>query len=224
MAVPKTRTQVRQAIRLRGGWTTSLRVTDALLNNIIDEAVQELWDLLVGKWADYYTVESTQVATPGNPLIFSNVGWYKIRKLELDVSGNASGEWVRVKPTSVDGIHLYARANRARYYIRDQGLRLVPTPTVADRFRLHYIPPALLYGDDEDTIDFINGYESIVIQKSKLAVETELKLDTTDTLRRVAELEARIRTAADGQDAGDPFYLDPRGPADDLDDEVDEWA
>ena len=52
---------------------------------------------------------------------------------------------------------------------------------------------------------------------------SELKLDTANSMRRVMELEARIRTAADAQDATEPFYLDPRGPMTMLED-GDEWA
>jgi hypothetical protein len=224
MALSRTFAEIKRSIRLRGGWVNSARVTEELLGDIVNEALTELWDTIVGKWADYYTVNTIQLATIGNQQIFAAVNWYKVRKLERDRSGAAAtGEWEKVQPTSLDGEHLYRDALRYRYYLRDSKIWLTPTPTVADRLRLHYITPAPLFATDSDSFDGINGYESILVQKGKLAVESELKLDTANSLRRVMELEARIRTAADAQDASEPFYLDPRGPMTRLE-EGDEWA
>lgn len=224
MALTRTFAQIKQSIRLRGGWTTSLRVTDALLDDIVNEALAELWDVLIAKWADYYTLSTILNATPGQEAIFPAVNWYKFRKLELDESGAAaSGDWVLVRPTTLDAMHELRNATRARYRLVRSQILLAPVPTAADRYRLHYIPPVTRLVADGDTFDGINGYESILVQKGKLAVETELKLDTTDTLRRIAELEARVRSAADAPDSDQPFYLDPRGPPGLLE-ETDEWV
>jgi hypothetical protein len=223
MALSRTFAEIKRSIRLRGGWVNSARVTDELLGDIVNEALTELWDTIVAKWADYYTVNTIALATIGNQQVFSAINWYKIRKLENDQSGAAaSGDWSKLQPTSLDSEHLYRNAGTPRYYLRDSKIWLTPAPTTALRLRLHYISPAPLFAADGDSFDGINGYEAILIQKGKLAVESELKLDTANSLRRVQELEARIRSAADAQDADQPFYLDPRGPGYALED-GDEW-
>jgi len=222
MARTITLADLRNGIRRRGGWINSRRVTTAFLNDVINSAISEVWDILTGKWADYYSSEATLATVIGTDSIALPSTFYKLRKLEMLWS--APSEYVRLRPHDLEASHIYRRGSgRAlRYRIQGAQLRFAPTPSAVENLRLTFIPWATVLTADGDTFDGINGYEELVMQISKMRVEEELKLDTLGSEKEIERMKTRIRTAADGRDAAEPFYLDPRGPRSVHDDE-DAW-
>lgn len=219
-----TLAELRQAILVRGGWEGSRDLTADVLNEFVNQAVVKVWRLLVRKGGDYCTQRATLTTTPGQQSV--TVGWptafQKLRKLEL-LEG---GEYTRLRPTTLDASHRFAQATgRAyRYWIEGSALYLAPTPTVADTLRLFYIPYAERMVNDGDTFDGINGYEELVILLGKLQCEARQEMDTSETRADITEALTDIRADAEDRDNAEPFYLNPNGPDDDVDDEADLWA
>ncbi len=224
MGRTSTLAELRQAVLVAGGWEYSGDLTPDVLNEYVNKAVVKVWRLLVRKAEDYCTARATLTTTPGSDAV--TVGWpatfQKLRKLEL-----AEGsEYTRLRPTSLDAAHRFSQSTgRAyRYWLEGATLYLAPTPQAADSLRLFYIPYAERMVNDGDTFDGINGYEELVILIAKLYCERRQEMDTSGTERDIAEAQQDIRSDADGRDANEPFYLNPSGPDDDVDDEADLWA
>lgn len=223
MARTITLADMRAGVRRRGGWTNSRRVTTTLLNDVINSAIAEVWDILVEKWADYYATEASLATTVGVDFIALPSTFYKFRKLELRWT-TPPDEWVRLRPHDLESSHSFQSKHRTfRYRIQGGQLRFAPTPQTVETLRLTFVPWSTVLVADADTFDGINGYEELVMQLAKLRIEEELKLDTTGAMAEVARLTMRIRTAADGRDAAEPFYLNPRGPRSEMEDEDAEW-
>lgn len=225
MARTITLADLRLTVRRRGGWLNSRRVTDTFLNDVINASITELWDILVEKWADYYASEATLATSVGVDFIALPNTFYKLRKLEMLWSGaGATAEYVRLRPHDLESSHvLRSNARTFRYRIQGAQLRFAPIPQTVEELRLTFLPWATVLTADGDTFDGINGYEELVVQMAKLKVLDELKLDTLATEKLVDRLMMRIRTAADGRDGQDPFFLDPRGPRSEPEDEDADW-
>lgn len=224
----RTLAQLRTSVLRRGSWEGSddlLPDNDpSMMNEFINEAIRELWDLMIQKWEDYYTTEATLATVAGNDSIALPATFYKFRKLEILASGTLAGvdeHMIRLMPHDLEASHRFRSIDGKRYRYRIQGgaLRLVPRPQAVETLRLFYIPYATELAADGDTFDGINGYEELAIQFAMMRVEKRQDLPIEETMREIDRLTKRIRTAADGRDAAEPMYLDPAGPPNDTEDD-----
>ena len=212
MANTRTLAQLRTSVQARGSYENSTDITTALLNDFINEAIAEVYDIIVGKWVDYYTVLSANIAvTAGTASYAVPTDFYKLRKVEMLYSGT---EYRRLFPHDLDVAHRYTtpvRQKAYRYRLQAGNIVLVPVPASTETMRIYYIPFATRLSADGDTFDGINNYEELVIQLALKRCKMREELPTDDIEREVARLTMRIEKASDGRDA-EPFYLDPYGP------------
>jgi hypothetical protein len=195
----------------------------AVLNAFANEAIAELYDILVEKDDDRF-VTSTVLATAINvDSVALPGGFYELRKLEI-VDGTSQSGYRRLRPCAVDSKHLFSTARlygkMYRYWLNAYQVTLVPTPQAVESLRLYYVPVAPTLVNDADILDGWNGYEELVIQLMWRRCLIRRDLDTGQTDREIERLIERVKTASDGRD-DEPFYLDPRGPG--FDDWGNEW-
>ena len=228
MSNTRTLLQLRTAVVTRGQYEHSNDINPvgdpSLLNDFINEAIAEIYDLIVQKWADYYTVSSTTSIVSGTDSYALPTDFYKLRKVEILMSGSngdPNARWRRLRPHDLEARHLYSQygliAKGYRYRLQAGNIVLVPVPASAETIRMFYIPFSTRLSADGDTFDGINNYEELVIHTALLRCKRREELPTDDIEREIARLTARIRTAADGRDAAEPFYLSPGGPMGDDD-------
>lgn len=230
MSYQKTLQQARYSLARRigvagpTGETTSPSLTVAVLNEFINDSYQETYDILVSRWADYFTLTgSNQTMTPGTASYAVPTDFYKLRKVELAVGSN----WTRLLPFDLDAQHLYRLSGTPRRY-REQARNIVfaPTPATAETYRLFYIPIRTPLTSDSDviTFDVPQEYKLILTIAWRDCLDAQ-DLDPSPAIAKIAELTPMLRSAADSRDAAEPFYLDPRGPPFEYldDDEVGWW-
>jgi len=224
MANTRTLAQMRTSVQYRGGYENSADITAAILNEAINKAIAEVWDILIAKWADYYTLTTANITVASgtasyaldNPAGSGAINFYKLRKVEMLVSGSgATAQWCRLAPHDLESSHLWSSpgSNKGyRYRLQAGNLVLAPTPGAAETMRWFYIPYPTRLSADGDTFDGINGYEELVIQMAFRECRVREDLDTAAVDGEIARLTARVRSAADGRDASEPFYLGASGP------------
>jgi hypothetical protein len=205
----QTLAQLRADVQRRGAYEGSRDITPVVLNDYINEAVAECYDILVEKWQDYYTTIAGFAFIVGTDTYALPVDFYKLRKIELQ--WDTTPRWARVMPHDLEVSHEYRQNSSRHYRYRIQGgaLVFVPVPQVAETLRMFYVPTAPLLIADTDAFDGINGYEELVVQLAFMRCRQREDLDTGDIEREIARLTARVRTASDGRDATEPFTLDP---------------
>lgn len=222
---------MRTAIQLRGSYENSADITPALLNDFINEAIAEVWDILKSK-RDDRLVSSFVITYAANAATYDlstfidedmngeTTSFYELRKLEIADPSAASG-WRRLRKIDLDVSHLYANLYGKRYVYRLQGggsngagsadqLALHPTPTTNETLRVWYIPSAPVLGVDTDNFNSISAYEELVYQLAWRRCRDRQEQDLTSVDREIARLTARISSAADGRDV-EPFYLSGHG-------------
>lgn len=222
MARTATLAVLRASVLKRGQYENSSDINPtgdpSLLNEFINEAIAECWDLLVQRWADYYITRANQALVAGTELYALPTDFYKLRKVEIVDSSSPSG-YRRLRPAELEASHEFGTPVSWHYKYRIEGgsLVIMPIPAQAETLRLFYIPYAARLVNDSDTFDGINGYEELVIQLAYKRCKEREELDTTPIDREIERLSLRIRDAADGRDATEPMTYNPRGPSDDSD-------
>jgi hypothetical protein len=213
MARSVTFAQMVTAVQSRGSYENSADITSTLIKEFLNEALAETWDILVGKWQDYYVTRSNLSVSANQDGITLPTDFYKLRKLEIVDSSSPTG-YRRLRPHDLDSAHTFFTVTQKRYRYRLEGAKLyiAPIPTTAETLRLFYIPSCPVLASDSDTFDGVNGYEGLVIQLALKRCMDRQDESTGSVDQEIARLTARVRTAADSRDADEPFYLNSRGP------------
>ncbi len=229
MAYTRTRLQLRKSLSMRmgihgsDGDTASKSLTATVLNEMINDALQESYEIMVGRWEDYYTKVGSNVPfVVGTAAYTMPTDYYKLRKLERQ----HGSDWVPLLPTDLTAQHIYPSSGTPRRYRQaERSIYLIPAPSAAGVFRMFYIPIRAELTLDADVVTFDVPTE----QKLLLAIAWRDCLDAQDldpspAIAKIEMLKPLLRSSADGRDAAEPFYLDPAGPPgdrlDDFDGEV----
>lgn len=207
-----TLSTLRTAVLRRGGVEASADLTSAVLNEYINEAIAELWDLLRQKGDDLLVTSTTLATVVGVATVNLPATFYKLRKLEI-VDPSAIAGYRRLRSHDLDTSHLFSphvTGKAYRYRLQGSTIVIVPTPLAVESLRLWYVPlytPLVL---DADTFETYNGYEELIIQLAWRRCLVRQDLDPAQSDREIARLTMRIEAAADARDV-EPFYLNPYG-------------
>lgn len=224
------------AVQQLGQWENSSDITPEVLRQAINFALIEGYDIVTQRWLDYYTIEtdfSLTAETPSYAISDVMPGMYKLRHIDYTQDSNISTS-TRLDPMlphSLDGAHYFSGRtangrNPPRYRLQGQTITFVPVPS-GGTIRAYYIPAPYQFISVDDTNEVIFDVPieiRLVVQLAQRDLLERSDLATADCDSKIAKLTSLLRTAADARDAGEPFYLDPRGPRREygnlLDDEV----
>src|SRR5262245_36357643 len=115
--------EIKTAVQSRGQYENSSDITSTLLGDFVNEAIQELYDMLVQKWQDLYVTVGSPFSTVANTEAYDldtiAPNFYKLRKVESLVSGTAgqaSARWRRLYPHDLEASHVYTGSVAAKGY------------------------------------------------------------------------------------------------------------
>lgn len=223
MALTKTLAQLRTALLRRAGFdtaTVSADLSSDVLNELINDALYEGWDVIVGKWLDYFTTSTTQALVAGTASYALPTTFFKLRTIWIADGAEAK----RLKPVDLDAAHRYVGqtvGTKAGYRYRMMGRNLIimPTPSAAETLTIYYIPIQPELTSDSDSVTFEVPIElKYILAIAWRDILDRQNLDPSPAIAKMQTYEAKLRTSADNRDAGEPFYLDPNGPGYDEDD------
>lgn len=228
MAYTRTLAQLVQSLLVRGGYERSSDITPAVAGELINDALEESFNIIVERWDDFYTIISpTFVTVTGVDTYALPTDFYKLRKLELLVSGVATdpgARWTRLLPIEVDDTHLERHTRHPKYRLTRAGIVLVPgAVTAGQTLRTFYIPAAPQLELDTDTVQFDTPVEQkLVLQIALRDCYARQDLPTADIEGKIVQLAGQLRTAGD-HDAGEPMYLTRRTGYGNGDPDEDRW-
>jgi hypothetical protein len=156
--------------------------TEEELNKMVNASAQELYDILVGVYEDYYFIEFPFSIIGGQDEYVLPTDFYKLRGLDEAVSPTYR---ITVKPFQ------WLERN---YYIQ---------PVNAHDLFLYYIPKMTLLVNDNDTFDGINGYEQYIITDVARKMMIKEESDPSAFMAELAQIKNRIETMGQNRNAGD---------------------
>lgn len=230
MAYTRTFAQLSLAVQQLGQWENSSDITSDVLLQAINYALVRGFDLMVGKWADYYTLDVTFAIVAGtDSYVLATIApnFYKLRHLDVSSDGT---RYTRCLPHDLEIAHRYSGSSatniaQVRYRMQGANLRFNRPPPAATG-RIYYIPLPVQFASTADvtavTFD-VPVEEQLVVHLAKRSLLIRSDLSTQSVDVAIGELAMGLRTAGDARDAGQPFYLDPNGPPRDRISDDDEW-
>ena len=205
MARTVTFAELKDRSRRRGDFVNNNFISDAELEQYINDSIAELYDLLVSRFGnDYYFSEDTITLVSGQIEYDLPSDFYKMVGVDLQLS--ASGERLTMKP------FMFVERNRdqefdpyRRYRIVGNTFRLMESSTNVTSggiITLYYIPAPTILTDDADTFDGISGWEEYVIIDAAIKMRVKEETDTKDLELAKQRMIQRINDSADNRDVG----------------------
>ena len=219
--------QIRLSAQQRADRVNSNFVTLPEWNSYINQALFELYDLLVTVYDDYFLAVPYQFITNGSQTIYpmptgsssfldinSVVAkpFYKLRGVDLglDQSGNAL---VTVKKFDFIARNRYVYPNitsgylgvfNLRYRLMGNDLHFIPTPASGQVIRVWYVPKMSQLLKDTDIADGVSGWlEYVIVRAAKYALDKE-ESDSGMLTQELMFLKQRIEESAINRDIGEP--------------------
>ena len=175
------------------------------------------YDTMVQRWEDYYTLNLNFAIVAGtDTYVLATIApnFYKLRHLDVSADGQ---RFIRCYPHDLDAAANWSAVSqgdvrRVRYRIQGASLVFAPVPG-AGTGKIYYIPLATQLAVDADVVTFdVPAEEMLVVHLAARDMLVRSDLDTSGMDRLIAEDIGGLRSAADARDAGQPFFLNPRGP------------
>jgi hypothetical protein len=224
--------QVRLAAQQRADRVNSNFVTMPEWNSYINQAMFELYDLLITVYEDYFLAPPIQFSTNGSQFIYplpngSNTfqnalnptqtvtpqAFYKLVGVDLALN-NATNAYVTINKFNFINRNRFVYPNTAstiygvfnmQYRVMGNNIEFIPTPTANQQIRLWYIPRMTELLQDTDTTSMsISGWIEYVIVKAAYYALTKEESDTTNLVLQLAALQKRIEETASNRDVGQP--------------------
>lgn len=230
-----TLAQLRAKARTRADMVNSTFVSDAEMNEFVNSALSELYDLLVTKYEDYFKTSYDLALVAGQDTyqlsaVVPNV--YKLRGVDLILS-SAPGNMLSLKKfewTERDQ-YAFARAGgwtangvRLRYCFQGTSIVFAPVPDGGSTVRIHYIPVLTQLAVDGDQIPaaIMPGWEEYIVLEAAIQALLKEESDVGVLMGRKMDLRHRIEASAANRDAAEPYRMvRSRRAASDSDDEWD---
>lgn len=206
-------------------------VTKPEWNKYINQAMYELYDLLITVYEDYYVATPVQFAVDGSTFLYALPNgsnsflnalslqsfiprpFYKLLGVDLALN-NSANAFVTVKKFNFADRNRFVYPNTAstiygvfnlQYRMMGSNIEFIPTPSAGQQIRLWYVPRLKeLLADTDITDTGISGWnEYVIVRAAKYALDKE-ESDTTKLDQQILFLKTRIEESASNRDAGMP--------------------
>lgn len=228
-----TLSQIRLAAMQRADRVNSNFVTLPEWTSYINQAMFELYDLLITVYEDLYVATPIQFVSDGTTFLwplpngtntflsgvntsvtFTPPPFYKLLGVDLALN-NATNAYVTLNKFNFIDRNRFVYPNTAStiYGVFNLQYRLlglnqiefIPTPSAGQAIRIWYIPrmPQLLQDTDTTTTGISGWIEYVIVRAAKYALDKE-ESDSSKMGEELMFLKARIEESAQNRDAGQP--------------------
>lgn len=205
-------------------------VTKAEWNTFINLAMDELYDILITQFEDYFVADPAYFSLTGSlnsyPLPNGSQTFldasgatiaarpmYKLLGVDLAIN-TAQNAWVTLNKFNFIDRNSYLYPNSTstiygiynmRYRMMGSNIQFVPIPAAGQTVRLWYIPRLKALLQDTDTSDTsISGWIRYVIVRAAMYALSKEESDTSLLAQELVFLNKRIEESAANRDAGQP--------------------
>lgn len=187
--------------RERADMVDSDFIEDSELLSYINASYAELYDILVSKFEDYYTLDPVGFTISSGNTYNLPADFYKLRGVDLSLNGR----WIPVpKFNFQDRNRTNRTAYKQRYRIIGNKLHISPTDNANGTYQLWYIPAYTLLSLDSDELDGVNGWEEYVVIDVAIKMLAKEESSTTQLEREKDAMLRRITNMAENRDIDQP--------------------
>lgn len=226
-----TLSQIRLRAQQRADRVNSNFVTLPEWNSYINQAMFELYDLLVTVYEDYFIATPVSFRANGSTILyplpdgsltFNNAitnqpvvarPFYKLLGVDLAINSSPNAYYTlrkfnfaeRNKRNPYNTLPTAYGAVNTEYRLLGKNIEFIPLPASGQVYRLWYIPRLIELLQETDTTDIgISGWiEYVIVRAAKFALDKE-ESDTNNLKEEILFLKQRIEESAANRDAGMP--------------------
>jgi hypothetical protein len=204
MARNITLSALRSRIRERGEIDNNY-ISDAVLNDWINESLADLYDQIVATSSDYFLDSSNINVVSGTDAYALPATFYKA----LGVDVNEGGQWFSMRRFNWgerNTFNVVSGQNQrtSGYRIMGGNLRIIPSPSWSSTVRLWFIPAPPKLVLDADTWDGIAGWEEFAVLDVLIKFYGKEESDPSVFIAQRDNCLKRIVSLATDRDEGEP--------------------
>lgn len=211
-----TLTQLRDQVRKLGDYENAPRITDVFVDDCLRKALAELYDLVTGAFEGEYTTVASLVTVAGEQTVELPDDFYELRALDRDYGDDRFAPLRRV--TILETYRYPGRGAPYCYMLHRASAetdsvgtaRLFPVPDGVYTLRIVYDPLPPVLEDDDDSFDFRNGWEELLVHRALVRIDEREERPTGERLALIGKLEERVKKSAERRNSAEPEYLEPR--------------
>lgn len=199
MARTRTLTNLIADVRACSDTENDTHVTDAQITEFLNQAIAELYDLLVdARGHEYYITTGTISLVAGTEKYNLPSDFYQMLHVEI-----AIGNWnYDVLPYSIHERTKYNQLVAATTYpglyrVMGSQISFLPVPRAAFTVTIYYVPFPTRLSAGSDTFDGIAGWEEYAVWRAAAYVLAKEESDPSFALQMLANLKDRIQRMAD---------------------------
>lgn len=209
MANITTLAQLRTRCRERADQENSEFISSSELLSYINASYAELYDILVGKFEDYYTTKTTTTIASGSSTITLPSDFYKLRGIDYQLDTNT---WVAVGKFNFNERNTLNRSivrrgagfRETQYRIIGDEIQIEPEDSADGTYRLWYTTLPTLLAAETDTVNGVNGWEEYIVIDVAIKMMAKEESSTAHLEREKAAMLDRIEAMAANRDSGQP--------------------
>ncbi len=204
------RAQVRRrADQESGGEASQQLCSDPELNDYINTAWCELYEMLIG-WGQEYFLSSSAVTTVSGTADYDLPDdFFKLRGVDIEVGGvkfSAHPFMFEERNNYADPGLMWNSGEPVLYRLKGSQISFIPEPAGVYPITLWYYPVPIALVGDANTLDGVNGWDDFVVVTA--AAKAAAKEDNQELVAQLARergaLTSRIKSLAPSRDAGAP--------------------
>lgn len=206
MANNITLLQLKTRCRERSDMEDSEFVSDSELLSYINASYAELYDILVSKFEDYYTISSLFTIASGNTQVLPT-NFYKLRGLDFKLDAN---NWINVSKFNFAHRNILSRSTsrsrnrQAQYRVVGSNLMIEPESNAPGDYRIWYTPVYTPLAADSDLVDGLNGFEEYIVIDVAIKMLAKEESSATHLEREKDAMTKRIEVMSQNRDSDQP--------------------
>lgn len=184
-------------------------ITSPELTFIVNDSYSELYDLVVAKMEDYFTVNSTFTIVSSDDGYNLPVGIYKLRGVEKQFNGPNNYVSLRRfmfadrnKWNNTAGVFIGGFCDVCYDWVGGR-IKIIPAGNAAGNYQYWYVPSCPILVNDSDSILYeLQRWSAYIVIDSAIRILTKEETSADYLIIRKNELIARINASAMNRDAG----------------------
>jgi len=201
---------IRTRARQRADMENSQFVDDDEINQYINDAYSELYDLIVSRFEDYFIEDPVEFTITSGSSYSLPSDFYKLAGLD---KASFNTDYYALRPFSFANRNNNTNTNKLRgintdvqYRIVGNKLRFVPEGNAPGSYRMWYVPSFTRLTVDTDTIDESisrNNWDDYIVITAAMKMLAKEESDISVLMMERQKIEARIEEMAQNRDIGD---------------------
>lgn len=210
MARPVSLIEIKLQALQRANLENSPLINSPELVSMINSSAAEIYEVIINSDETYFLRDPLDIITSNGTKTYPLPDDF-YRELGIDI--NINGIKINARRFMFSERNLYqspsiwSEGSPVAYDIIGNNIRVYPTPTGNYTMTLWYYPAPGALSDDQDTFDYIAGYEEYVVADVAVKCRRKEGLDASDLERDRDAQKVRVRTMAGGRQLGMPFRV-----------------